>query len=142
MKDLSKKAEIVFRGDIVFTEINHGYINPEADKYAARIVNATSRRDVWVLKSQPANYYPGISTFNEYMNWGLVSLRFVDYVPRAEQDKMIAAIDRMMTKSRGFSKFAEFDKFLVDLYRSRQPSQTVADLYPQIIEWFEKNNQS
>jgi len=140
LKDLSKKAEVIFRGDIVFTEINHGYINPEADKYAARIVNATSRRDVWVLKSQPANYYPGISTFNEYMNWGLVSLRFVDYVPRAEQDKMIAAIDKMMSKGRGFPKFAEFDKFLVDLYRS-QPNQTVADLYPQIIEWFEKNNQ-
>lgn len=142
LKDLSKKAEIVYRGDIVFTEINHGYINPEADKYADRIIKATSRRDVWVLKSQPAGYYPGISTFNEYMNWGLVSLRFCDYAPRAEQDRMIAAIDRMMTKGRGFPKFAEFDKFLVDLYRRRQPNQTVADLYPQIIEWFEKNEQS
>jgi Domain of unknown function (DUF4932) len=142
LKDLSKTAEIVYRGDIVFTEINHGYINPEADKYADRIIKATSRRDLWVLKSQPANYYPGISTFNEYMNWALVSLRFTDYVPRAEQDKMIAAIDKMMTKGRGFPKFTEFDKFLVDLYRSRQPNQTVADLYPQIIEWFEKNNQS
>ena len=142
LKDLSKTAEIVYRGDIVFTEINHGYINPEADKYADRIIKATSRRDVWVLKSQPADYYPSISTFNEYMNWGLVSLRFTDYAPRDEQDKMIAAIDKMMTKGRGFPKFTEFDKFLVDLYRNRQQNQTVADLYPQIIEWFEKNNQS
>ncbi len=34
----------------------------------------------------------------------------------------------------------EFDRFLVNLYRNREPIQTIADLYPQIIEWFEKNN--
>ena len=53
---------------------------------------------------------------------------------------MIAAIDRMMTKGRGFPQFEAYDKFLLDLYRNRKPGQTVADLYPQIIEWFEKNN--
>lgn len=52
----------------------------------------------------------------------------------------VAAIDRMMTERRGFPQFAAFDKFLVDSYRNRQPGRTVADLYPQIIEWFEKNN--
>ncbi|HEX8195837.1 MAG TPA: DUF4932 domain-containing protein [Pyrinomonadaceae bacterium] len=138
---LSPQSEIVFRGDIVFTEINHGYINPEADKYADRIAKAISNRDVWVDKSKGAGYYGGSATFNEYMNWGVVSLRFVDYAPREEQDRMIAAIDRMMTKSRGFPMFEAFDKFLVDLYRNRKSNQTLADLYPQIIEWFEKNNQ-
>jgi hypothetical protein len=53
---------------------------------------------------------------------------------------MIAAIDRMMTKGRGFAQFEAYDKFLVDLYRNSKPGQTVADLYPQIIEWFEKGN--
>jgi hypothetical protein len=138
---LSKKSEELFRGDIVFTEINHGYINPETDKYAGRIIKAISNRDRWVDKSKGAGYYAGMGTFNEYMNWGLVSLRFVDYAPREEQDRMIAAIDRMMTKSRGFPQFEAFDKFLVDLYRGRKPDQTLADLYPQIIEWFEKNNE-
>lgn len=36
--------------------------------------------------------------------------------------------------------YKAFDKFLVGLYRNRKPGQTLADLYPQIIEWFEKNN--
>ena len=53
---------------------------------------------------------------------------------------MIAAIDKMMTERRGFPQFAAFDKMLVDLYRNKKRGQTVADLYPQIIEWFEKNN--
>jgi hypothetical protein len=137
---LSAPAEVIFRGNIVFTEINHGYINPEADKYADRVVKAISNRDHWVDKSKGPGYYAGIASFNEYMNWALVSLRIADYAPREEQDKMIAAIDRMMTERRGFPQFAAFDKFLIDSYRSRQRGQTLADLYPQIIEWFEKNN--
>jgi hypothetical protein len=137
---LSEEAQVVFRGNIVFTEINHGYINPEAEKYGERVVKAVSERDHWVAKRMGSDYYPGPATFNEYMNWALVSLRIVDYVPAAEQDKLIASIDRMMTTSRGFPQFEKFDKFLVDLYKNRKEGTTVADLYPQIIEWFEKNN--
>jgi hypothetical protein len=74
------------------------------------------------------------------MNWALVSLRIVDDVPAAEQDKLIAAVDTMMVTRRGFYQFEKFDKFLVDLYKNRRAGQTVADLYPQIIEWFEHEN--
>ncbi len=137
---LSEKAGTIFRGNIVFTEINHGYINPEAEKYAERIGKAISNRDHWVDKTRSANYYGGNAAFNEYMNWALVSLRIVDYVPAEEQDKLIAAIDEMMTRRRGFPQFAALDKFLIELYKTRKPNQTLADLYPQIIEWFEKNN--
>lgn len=62
-------------------------------------------------------------------------LRIADYVLCEEQERMIASIDRMMMERRGFPQFAAFDKMLVDLYR-----KIVADLYPQIIEWFEKEN--
>ena len=139
---LSKQTEIVYRGDIVFTEINHGYINPEADKYAERIAKATSNRDLWVDKKMGPNYYNGNNLFNEYMNWGLVNLRYVDYVPANEQDKLFTSVEQMMTKGRSFPQFDSFNKFLVNLYRNRQPGQTLADLYPQIIEWFEKNNRA
>ena len=138
--ELSAQAEVVYRGNIVFTEINHGYINPEADKYGGRVAKAISNRDRWVDKAKGSGYYGGVAAFNEYMNWGLVSLRIADYAPRAEQDLMIANIDRMMTDRRGFPQFEAFDKFLVNLYRTREPGRTLADLYPQIIEWFEKNN--
>ena len=137
---MSVQAELVFRGNIVFTEINHGYINPEADKYAGRVAKAISNRDCWVDKAKGPGYYGGVAAFNEYMNWALVSLRIADYAPRDEQEVMIANIDRMMTERRGFPQFEAFDKFLVELYRTRKPGQTLADLYPQIIEWFEKHN--
>jgi len=137
---LSKQAETVLRGEIVFTELNHGYINPEADKYSARVNRAISNRSWWVDPSKGPEYYGGISAFNEYMNWGLVSLRAIDFVSPEEQKALIEPVDRMMTRGRGFPRFAEFDAFLVSLYRNRNKGQTIADLYPQIIEWFEKEN--
>jgi hypothetical protein len=135
---LSKTAETILRGDIVFTELNHGYINPEGDRYAGRVTRATSHRERWVDPARGADYYAGISAFNEYMNWGLVSLRAIDFAPAGEQQTLIAIVDEMMTQRRGFPRFAAFDAFLVDLYRHRAPGTTVAQLYPRIIEWFEK----
>lgn len=137
---LSPASEVLFRGNIVFTEMNHGYINPEADKYAARITKAVSNRDHWVDAAKGPGYYPGMAAFNEYMNWALVSLRIADYAPENERMKMIEAVERMMTKSRGFKQFAEFDRFLLGLYTGRRAGQTLAELYPQIIEWFEIRN--
>lgn len=137
---LSDSAAKVFRGTIVFTELNHGYLNPLTDRYAERIGRATSHRDLWVDPSMGAGYYGGVSAFNEYMNWGLESLRFFDYAPPAERDRMIAMVDQTMTRGRGFPQFSAFNAFLVDLYRTRAAGQTLADLYPQIIAWFERRN--
>ncbi|HYR26958.1 MAG TPA: hypothetical protein VEU30_00745 [Thermoanaerobaculia bacterium] len=141
LPELSAEARVLCRGGIVFTEINHGYINPEADKHAARISKAISNRDHWVDKAKEPGYYGGSATFNEYMNWGLVSLYIAD-APISEEEKkvLIARIDRMMVKNRSFPQFEQFDAFLVDLYRNRTSGETLADLYPRIIDWFERNN--
>lgn len=136
---LSPAAAILYRGNIAFTELNHGYLNPETDKYAARIAKAVADWAYWVDESKGPSYYPGIASFNEYMNWGLVSLRFLDQAPPAERDGMIARVDRMMVERRGFRRFREFDTFLTELYRTRKAEETVADLYPRIVEWFERH---
>lgn len=139
---LSPRAQTILRSDIVFTELNHGYINPEADRYAERVVRATGRRGRWVDPARGPEYYAGISTFNEYLNWGLVVLRIVDLAPAGEQATLITAVDQMMMQRRGFLRFAAFSAFLRDLYGRREPAQTVADLYPRIIEWFERENEA
>ncbi|HET9886849.1 MAG TPA: DUF4932 domain-containing protein [bacterium] len=137
---LSKQAETMLRSFIVFTELNHGFINPLADKFAERVAKAIDRREHWVDSSRGAGYYPGISTFNEYMNWALVSIWISDSAPAEEQALLIQIVDDMMAKRRGFPRFAVFDAYLLDLYRTRQANQTIADLYPRIIEWFEREN--
>jgi hypothetical protein len=142
LQPISKTAEYVYRGNIVFTELNHGYINPEAEKYSERISKAISNRDLWVEKAKGPDYYAGNSLFNEYMNWILINLRIIDEVPVNEQDELINSVVRMMVKNRGFLKFEEFNQFLSELYRNKAEKTTVADLYPQIITWFEENNES
>lgn len=137
---LTPESETIFRGNIVFTEINHGYINPEADKYADRVARATSKRDHWVDPGKGPNYYGGMGLFNEYMNWALVSLRIADYAAQEDQPSMIRAVEEMMIKRRGFLRFAEFDQFLLDRYLHRPKGKTLADLYPQIIDWFDREN--
>jgi hypothetical protein len=88
------------------------------------------------------NYpYPGdVPRRMQGRNWGLVSLRIADIAPAQEQAALIACVDRMMTTGRGFPRFAAFDAFLLDLYRNRPPGRPLADLFPQIIAWFEKEN--
>jgi hypothetical protein len=137
---LSPRAEVVLRGDIVFTELNHGYLSPTSGQYVDRIARAISRRDQWVDSTKGSSYYAGNALFDEYMNWGLVSLRVTDFTPAEEQERHIEIVDQMMTKGRGFPRFAAFDSSLVDLYRNRKTGETIADLYPRIIEWFEKEN--
>ena len=80
-----------------------------------------------------------MTSFDEYMNWGLVNLRYVDLVPAVEQERLMANIEQMMKNQRGFRKFPEFNQFLVALYRNRKADETVADLYPAIVEWFVLN---
>jgi hypothetical protein len=136
---LSDTAARLFRGNIVFTEINHGYINPEADKYAERIARAISNRPLWVDTARGPDYYGGNGVFNEYMNWALVNLRLAEYAPADERDAMIGSVNRMMVRGRGFPRFEAFSRFLVPLYLERG-GRTLADLYPEIIAWFEQQN--
>lgn len=140
LSPISQEAEFTYRGNIVFTEINHGYINPEGEKYGSMVYEAVSNRNTWVDSSKSANNYSGARIFHEYMNWGLISLRIVDYVDENEQEKLINRTEQIMENGRGFLKFKAFNQFLVELYKNRKKGSTIADLYPEIITWFEKNN--
>jgi hypothetical protein len=51
-------------------------------------------------------------------------------------------ISRIMVANRGFLKFPELERFVLDLYANRQPGQTLADLYPEIIAWFAAQTQA
>jgi hypothetical protein len=137
---LSHEAETIFRGNILFTELNHGYINPRGDQFRREVAEAISHRDTWVDKTRDPRYYRGNATFHEYMNWGLVCLRILDTVPKGEQAELIDRVERMMVDSRGFRQFRPYNAFLMDLYANRDPQTTLSDLYPQIIAWFASNN--
>ncbi|MCF0060224.1 DUF4932 domain-containing protein [Dyadobacter chenwenxiniae] len=141
--EFSSAALHVKDGNIVFTELNHNFIGPEIQKseYQKGIKVAFEKLDTWIENGSPAEraYNNARACFDEYMNWALVSLRYIDYAPPGEQDKLILKMEKYQVEVRGFKKFAEFDQFLIQLYKKRKVDQVVADLYPQIVEWFVKN---
>jgi hypothetical protein len=140
-QDLNSAAINLDRGSIVFTELNHSFNDRETEKYqrSKNFISAFSNLNHWLEKGKPAwGYNNAASCFNEYMNWGLVSLYYADYAPKEEQEKMIIAVENNMKKYRGFKKFPEFNRYLVQLYKNRG-SKVLAELYPEIIDWFEKN---
>lgn len=70
----------VFRGIIVFTEMNHGYLSPQSEQNSARILAATDKVKGWLVERM-RNNYAGTAVFDEYMNWGVGSVYALDTIP-------------------------------------------------------------
>lgn len=138
LDSLSVEAANVKRSNIVFTELNHAFINPEQEKtiYEASIAKAFNNMNIWARKgSTAANYYGDKhSCFAEYMNWGLVSLRYSDQAPEADQPRLLEQNNEFMVR-RGFTRFPAFAAFLTDLYRKKPAGTPLANLYPAIFDW-------
>jgi hypothetical protein len=137
LDDVSPESDAIYRGNIVFTELNHGYINPTADGYAGDIVDAVTDLSFWADEGKTASYGSPLAIFNEYMNWGLIALRYLDRAPAEDHEKLLSRLDRYMGEGgRGFLQFPAFRAVLVESYVNRREGETVADLYPVIIRWF------
>jgi len=127
------------RMTIVFTEINHAYLNPEAEKHQKAIGDALKDLSKWTTSGKPSsNYNNSLVCFEEYMNYGLVALYYSDIFDKKVFNSLNIAIEKNMVEFRGFQRFKEFNQELLRLYRNRKPGQTVADLYPAIIKWTAK----
>ena len=135
-RGLTPQGAAIERSAILFTEMNHGFINPVAEKYREQIAKALTDRPAWADDTKAPGNYPGAEAlFNEYMNWALVSLYYRDLM--TDQDFAIshAAVVDNMQNGRGFLRFAAFDAELLRLYAARKPSQTIEDLYPAMLDW-------
>jgi hypothetical protein len=132
-----KQREGLMSG-IVFTEIDHNYVNPTTSKYRAAVDSIFSDRDYWVNPGVSKGYYGNPSSvFNEYMTHAAFCLYVDEIYDRETADLVIQKREEMMAGPRNFSKFREFNRELMKLYREKK-SQKLADLYPAILEWCKK----
>ena len=126
------------RQETAFTELNHAYINPEADQYGQEINRVFADLSKWMTEKRTKSYPDSYSCFCEYMNWALVTLYHSDHFTGEKFDTLREGVDRRMVDRRGFVKFKEFDAELLRLYQNRKSGQTVADLYPAMLAWCAK----
>ena len=137
LKDVSPVSDMIYRGNIVFTELNHGYLGPTTDRHADEIADAVNDLSFWATDLTQGFYGSPLATFEEYMNWGLVALRYLDYAPEEDHEKLLKRLDKFMGEDgRGFLHFPEYSAFLVETYANRGEGETIADLYPLIVQWF------
>ncbi|MEN9298690.1 MAG: hypothetical protein RLZZ429_1003 [Bacteroidota bacterium] len=142
-KKFNSNEQTILRAKLLFTEFNHSYINPEANKskYRKLVDSLFILKEKWVKNgSEAAIYYKSsYMCFNEYMNWGLIALWASETLTTEELNKINVETENEMY-DRGFIKFKDFNSMLLELFKTRDKNETLADLYPRIIEWFQKND--
>lgn len=131
-------AEQANKCRIVFTEIDHNYVNPLTSTYIAKLRDAMPDYRRWNTGKQ--GYASEYETFNEYITWGVFSLYALDTFPKSELESILEQQENFMVKFRGFPKFKEFNRELLKRYRERQEDKMVADLYPEMLAWVSEQN--
>jgi hypothetical protein len=137
-KETTLKMDHLKKGNVVFNEIAHVYINPESEKYTSTndFQDAFKSLNYWETDNSLASksYSNAYACFNEYMNWSIVCLRYTDSAPVIDAKKLIDSVKKEQVE-RGFTQFAEFNSYLIDIYKNRKKGKVIADLYPFIIKW-------
>ncbi len=124
---------------IVFTEIDHNYVNPVSDKFLEKINKALSNREVWAKPTITDAYDSPYKLFNEYMTFAVYSLYLNDNYNKEDVEEYLPILDKTMTVNRGFSKFTEFNQFLLAKY-TENTTIGMGGLYEYMLEWCAEQN--
>lgn len=121
---------------MLFTEIDHNYVNPTTnlDENIMDVVKAFEDIEKW---NKASNYGRPALTFNEYMTWG-VFLLYANDIYEGDDLKDIEKITVDIMNYRGFVHFQQFYDELLDMYVNKKDDKIVADLYPDILKWCKK----
>ena len=134
-KDTSDKIEQGCLSRVVFTEIDHNYVNRFTKQHINRVNKAFADLDAW---NQQDGYRQPEYTFNEYMTWAVFVLYAYDNYQKQDAQVIVkkSSVDTMV-HHRKFVRFKEFADQLLELYRNRAQGQSIPDLYPAILAWAE-----
>ena len=138
-KGLAEKQKEGLMSGVVFTEIDHNYVNPATNKYAKTVDSIFSKRSVWASGDKTNWYGHPVSVFNEYMTHAVFCVWVVDNYEKATADFIIDNREALMVNKRQFIRFKEFNRALLAL-REKNKNQKVVDLYPAILEWCKLQN--
>lgn len=125
-----KPADILTAVHVLFTETDHGFVNPTTEAYRTQVQQAFD----------PAKWDTGsgydkdeFGTFNEYMTWAVYDLFAYHYFPK--EAPLVCQNWAMQNESRGFFASRPFNEKLRQLYDKRKKGQTIRDLYPAMLAW-------
>lgn len=138
-KVLSLKQKEGLMSGVVFTEIDHNYVNPATNKYTKTVDSIFSRRAVWAPGDKTNWYGHPVSVFNEYMTHAVFCLWLLDTYDQVTAEFVINNRESLMVNKRQFTRFKEFNRALIAL-RDQNRNKKVIDLYPAILDWCKTQN--
>ncbi len=122
------REEIASGTHMLFTELDHAYVNPLTERYRALVRSGFDNR-LWDAGS--GYEHDSLATFNEYMTWAVYDLFVARYFP--EVAARVSTDWTLQNETRGFFASALFSHELTRLYHRRKPGQTLKDLYPALL---------
>ncbi len=129
---ISTIQNILEASRVLFTEIDHNYVNPVSDKFLDKIDARFATLKDWQKGEASSNYNSPYMIFNEYMTFALYSLYISDNYPAKEVAKFLPKMEELMANYRGFYKFKEFNRKMLSLYK-QNPSITIHELYTAML---------
>lgn len=120
---------------VVFTEIDHNYVNPVSDIYRNEIDKSMVDINKWASQNALSNYRNQYLVFNEYMTWGVFTLYAMENFSKEDFDTINKITEDKITDGRGFLKFREFNKKIIELYKAKGKGATIESLYPEMLKW-------
>ncbi|MFM7486584.1 MAG: DUF4932 domain-containing protein [Cytophagales bacterium] len=124
---------------VVFTEIDHNYVNPVSDKFLDKINKSFSNREKWAKGDVTSPYKDPYMVFNEYMTFAVYSLYLNDNYAPNEVKEFLPKMETQMEESRGYIKFKNFNRTLLEKYQ-QNPNIRITDLYEFILDWAATEN--
>lgn len=115
---------------MVFTEVDHNYVNPITDKKENKqlIAEVFSDLEKW---NKQSSYGNSLLTFNEYMTWSVACIYIYEKYDEKTYNEFIKYTIKTMNV-RGFIMFEDFHRELLSLYKSSD--KKIYELYPEILE--------
>jgi hypothetical protein len=111
----------------IFTEIDHGFVNPISEKYQDIILKKFD-----VKKWDTSSGYAGVDVFNEYMTWAIWDIFIKENFPEIG-DSLITQW-QYQNASRGFFAQNIFSAKLLELIGNHK-QQKLESVYLPLLEW-------
>lgn len=135
---LSALQNELFNTRVMFTEIDHNYVDPPSNANKAAIDSIFKQRTIWVNEQAEGAYaYPtSIKVFNEYMTYAVFLLYCKDNYDQVLYAETGSSLISLM-KDRGFPKMEAFAQSL-EKARSYARDKKIDDLYPRLLDLLSK----
>ena len=117
---------------IVFTEIDHNYVNPVTKKYRDVITVKMAQLGDWNNQVGSGYYNSPEATFNEYLTHALFCLYVQETYPQEVADLVIEQRQQLMIR-RGFPLFQTFNQAFLTQFAKDQRRKPLSEGYPEII---------